>query len=455
MAGLYSALLLKRLQEALRGVLDIQFHILELDSRVGGRVFTHRFTASKNQYYEAGAMRIPNTKTHFLVKQLIHYLNERLPPEDRIKTIPYVIQYKNNRVFVNGVRAHVDERNLLTAEKLHFDDVPAPYKDQTADELLYKVVQPFIELLNEDFDKGWKYILQWDRVSFRYYLEHEYKDKDNDNKPYPPAVVDFIEVLSSQANQYALSFPEMVMQSLDFGEKNWFTIANGMDRLPEGAVKVVGLENITFGAPVYKIENLPNGKMAVWADGDRGTIRGEWDQVLLAIPPAAVRTIRDRPHWSAKKEQALRAMYYEPLYKIGLRFKSRFWEHVKKPSFGGQSISDLATRWIVYPSYGIQETGPGVLLLYSWQSDASLWSSIPPEERVKHALHDLEQIYPKSEGVDVCSEFIEADNTIWADRTPTGDAMFLPGQFSDYFKVANEPEGNIYFAGEHLSLHHT
>ena len=435
--------------------IQLQFHILELDNRTGGRVFTHRFTAAKDQYFEAGAMRIPNTQTHFLVKELIRYLNTKLPSEDHINIIPYVIQQNNNRVFVNGVHTFVNEKDKLTAEELHFDDVPHPYKNKTADELLLKVVKPFIDLLNHNFEEGWKAIMKWDRVSFRYYLENEFKDKDNDNKPYPPAVVDFIEILSSQANQYALSFPEMVMQSLDFGEKDWFTIAGGMDRLPEGAAKVVGLENITYGARVYKIEVLGSGKLAVWADGDRGVVRGEYDNVLLAIPPAAVRMIRDRPHWSPKKEQALRAMYFEPLYKIGLRFKTRFWERVQKPCFGGQSISDQATRWIVYPSYGLHDDGPGVLLLYSWQSDASVWTSIPPNERVKHALRDLAQVYPQTDEIDIYSEFIEADNVAWTNRTPTGDCMFLPGQYSDYFKIAREPEGNIYFAGEHLSRHHT
>ena len=38
---------------------------------------------------------------------------------------------------------------------------------------------------------------------------------------------------------------------------------------------------------------------------------------------------------------------------------------------------------------------------------------------------------------------------------PTGDAMFFPGQFRNLFNIARQPEGNVFFAGEHLSVHHT
>jgi monoamine oxidase len=40
-------------------------------------------------------------------------------------------------------------------------------------------------------------------------------------------------------------------------------------------------------------------------------------------------------------------------------------------------------------------------------------------------------------------------------RQPEVDAMFFPGQFSMLFNVARQPERQMYFAGEHLSVHHT
>lgn len=57
--------------------------------------------------------------------------------------------------------------------------------------------------------------------------------------------------------------------------------------------------------------------------------------------------------------------------------------------------------------------------------------------------------------IDVYDLLIETSDAIWSESTATGDAMFLPGQFRVRFDVARRPEGNIYFAGEHLSYHHT
>ena len=68
-AGLYIALLLSR--EGHRVT------IFEAGNRVGGRIFTHRFSSSdkdEDAYFEAGAMRIPRSSLHRNVYQLIRYL---------------------------------------------------------------------------------------------------------------------------------------------------------------------------------------------------------------------------------------------------------------------------------------------------------------------------------------------------------------------------------------------
>jgi protoporphyrinogen oxidase len=59
MSGLYAAYRLQLSSDP-----SITVSLFELDGRVGGRVKTHRFTAEKDQYFEAGAMRIPSTRMH-------------------------------------------------------------------------------------------------------------------------------------------------------------------------------------------------------------------------------------------------------------------------------------------------------------------------------------------------------------------------------------------------------
>ena len=74
MSGLYSALLL---QQSVPGV---KVKIFEVSDRVGGAVFTYQFSPEPNQYFEAGAMRIPNIAGHRPVFSLIkhHFLQIKL-----------------------------------------------------------------------------------------------------------------------------------------------------------------------------------------------------------------------------------------------------------------------------------------------------------------------------------------------------------------------------------------
>lgn len=66
MAGLYTAMILK--------TLEIPYEILEASNRIGGRVYTHRFSNDPGDYYDVGAMRFPDIpimdRTFKLFRQL-------------------------------------------------------------------------------------------------------------------------------------------------------------------------------------------------------------------------------------------------------------------------------------------------------------------------------------------------------------------------------------------------
>lgn len=231
-----------------------------------------------------------------------------------------------------------------------------------------------------------------------------------------------------------------------------------MSRIAECAATILGHDNIHLGARVHRIAYLEDGLVELAArgpDADRSTT-GTFDAVVLATPPSALHSIVDRPTWSFMKEQSIRGTHFEPLYKMGLHFRSRFWERsAATPMFGGQSTTDLRFRWIVYPSNDIGSDGSGVLLLYSWMTDAMKWAGLSREERIRLCLHDLSRFYADEPDIDVYEQYLEAYDVLWMNEFSGGDAMFLPGQFSRFHKIAKKAEKNIYFAGEHLSKHHT
>ncbi|KAI9441304.1 amine oxidase [Lactarius indigo] len=447
MAGLYAGLLLHKHGH--------RFRIFEGTDRVGGRVHTHYFTQEQDQFFEAGAMRLPCSKFQKYTFDLIDWLRQfRLPQDRKVKLIPYILTATGNRLYVNGVRGDGYQVTSTTPASINWE-VPDHFKNKTAGELLKTAIGPLIEMLEADFDQGFKELVEkYDDFSFRFYLVSVLG--------WPTPVIDFVETVTSQTNQFALSVPEMVMQNMDFNTKDWFTIEHGMSRLPSAMSYLIGYRNITYGARVTGFRNENNGKVTITAVGYNGRIEAKFDRVILAIPPAALKMIADRPRWSIPKELAIRSMHFEALYKMGLRFKTRFWERVgPKPTRGGQSTTDLPIRWVVYPSNGIGEKGAGVLLVYAWMTDATTWLPLTPTERRSLALFCLAEMYndevdPEDHTkIDVYDLLIGTSDAVWSAKTSTGDAMFLPGQFTSRFEPGRKPEGNIFFAGEHLSRHHT
>jgi monoamine oxidase len=259
----------------------------------------------------------------------------------------------------------------------------------------------------------------------------------------------------------------MVMISLDFKTEDWSTIKHGMSRLPWAMAYLLGYRTITYGARVTGVRYAANGGVDIVATGINGSITVNFDKVILAIPPAALKMIADRPRWSVPKELAIRSMYFYPVFKMGLRFKTRFWERIPAKTAGGQSTTDLPIHWIVYPSNGIGTDGPGVLIAYSWMTDASTWLPLTPTERRSLALFCLAEVYndevdpQTNKKINVYDLLIGTADAVWSESTATGCALFLPGQFKARFEPARKPEGpsggskTIFFAGEQLSRIHS
>lgn len=102
MAGLYTGMILDSLK--------IRYHIIEASDRIGGRVYTHRFTDDPGDYYDVGAMRFPDNPimkdTFALFKQLGIEKNPN-PDSDHQEPgqlIPYYLTGHNTPSYYNGHR---------------------------------------------------------------------------------------------------------------------------------------------------------------------------------------------------------------------------------------------------------------------------------------------------------------------------------------------------------------
>ena len=212
-----------------------------------------------------------------------------------------------------------------------------------------------------------------------------------------------------------------------------------------------------------KVESLTHTSQGLVQVGYTNSIRGSltcetFDAVVMAIPPSCIRTMPEKPQWSADLNYALRAIGNAHVSKIGLRFKSRFWERSNlqhPPSFGGQSITVLTSRRFLYPSHGIGEEGPGVLFAYSWASDAEHW--VPKSrssffcETCSSSILKLTSQTSTLEGVIPALEYLDASFVIEWFQHSLGVQNGPPGQFEDLYPILSQPQGNVFSAGRHLS----
>ena len=112
----------------------------------------------------------------------------------------------------------------------------------------------------------------------------------------------------------------------------------------------------------------------------RVSIQGKEDEyfstVVSTVTFSVLRTIdTDGVRMNFNQREAMRSLMYGQSIKVGIKFKTRWWEagiEGTAPQVGGASRTDRQSRVVVYPSYGVNkdgegEEGPGVLMVsYNW-----------------------------------------------------------------------------------------
>lgn len=175
------------------------------------------------------------------------------------------------------------------------------------------------------------------------------------------------------------------------------------------------------------------------------------DYVLMTTTAKAALFLDFNPPLRAKKMEALRSLHYSTSTKAVLSFSKRFWED--DGIRGGKSITDLPSRFIHYPSHSFPGiSGGAVLASYTSSDDAALLQTLPDEELKALVLNDLVKIHGEH------IRHLCTGGTVkkWGlDPYSHGAfAIFTPFQMRDYASVLVQPEGRIYFAGEHTGRPH-
>ncbi|WP_226581318.1 flavin monoamine oxidase family protein [Halobacillus litoralis] len=423
MAGLVAGSLLKKAGHSVK--------IIEGNDRVGGRVYTLREPFTKGQYLDVGAMRFPDT--HNLTFEYIRKFN--LPTNKFNNT--------NDVFFVNGVQTtysmYTQNPNVLGFPLLPDE------QGKTAKELLALAVKPYLDLYENASPKEQERLRQkFDNYSFEDFLR---------NNPIGVSLsqgaIRKVKVLLGIEGFPELSFVDILLDIVRtvFNEDlTFYEIAGGNDLLPQAFLP--GLQsNILFKRKVQQIIQQ-NESISVVAfnrtSREFETFKG--DYVILTVPYSVMQFIDIFPYKSVsfEKWRAIKELNYVSSVKIGLEFKSRFWEKVKI----GNILTDIPLRYTYTPNPGRRV----MLGSYSWGANANLWNSLPENERINEALYGLSKIF----GRQVYEEFDRGASYSWSQNEFSAGCftLFAPNQASDFADDLYLPEGRLHFAGEHTSTFH-
>lgn len=494
-SGLYAALILNSL--------GINYEIFEANKdHVGGRAFTYYFNKNRDpskcqsfyDYVEIGAMRIPKINTRMVGDEswsLVNYLaNSPKVKLNKPKLIKFYYSNDNSIYFYNNRRVFYSDDQLN--DPLGFSDskngglnkgVPDKYAAKAFWTWLELAVKPFTDLIATDPDKAYEFINKYEDNSVRSFLA---SFNSNDLRQsmgfaannetvggkYPQIVIDWIESLDAGTGFYDRSLAETVIDASQFGSPDWVTIDGGLSRLVNAMVEAVDAKNIRLGSKVSRISRSSNQLQITTENG----MSNNYDHVITTVPLGLLQSIDTRDlNFDLKKRIAIRSLIYEASVKIGLKFKTRWWEDPKKmngkPIVGGQTYTDLPMRKVVYPSFGVNCTGmQGNLLIYLWGQDATRFggriggkipSQTPPktdiveDALIQDVLNQLTLIH----GSIVRKEYLNAYFAFdWNENSLSLGAfpLFGPAQFNNLYPsmLKTEVNGTLHFGGDATSVHH-
>jgi monoamine oxidase len=226
-----------------------------------------------------------------------------------------------------------------------------------------------------------------------------------------------------------------------------FQPVGGMGMIGQAFARELG-PLVRYNAKVIEIHQDERGVGVTFEDTaasmSRHTVAADW--CVCTIPLSILKQIP--MNVGQPMIEAIAAVPYGASVKVGLQFKRRFWEQDEQ-IYGGITYTDLPITNISYPSTGYFGGGKGVLLgAYLFGPNATEFTALAPEERIKKAVEYGSQIHPQYH-----EEFENGISVAWH-RSP-----FTLGCFGMWPEEARERhyedlcriDGRIVLAGEHAS----
>ena len=211
----------------------------------------------------------------------------------------------------------------------------------------------------------------------------------------------------------------------------------GMDKIAKAFRDRVA-SVITYGAEVKEIAKVSNGAKILY---EKNGIQVEHnaDYCICTIPTTVLRDIPN--DFSGAHKAEINSFIYSNAAKLAFQSR-RFWEQ-DHSIFGGISWTNQDITQIWYPSNALGSTNGIIIGAYIWGSSASTnFSNQSPQQRINSASLQGNNLHSEYQ-----SEVSKGISVAWRN---------IPFQLGAYglssASTLLNPDDNIIFAGEHLSI---
>ena len=217
-------------------------------------------------------------------------------------------------------------------------------------------------------------------------------------------------------------------------------IEGGNDRLPAAFAEI--LQNrIHYGAPVVRIEQNGRGVRAIvqHANG-RETLSADF--LICTVPFTVLRRIEVSPPFSSVKRRAIEQLNYAAASRVYLQSGTRYW---MKSANGGFEVTE---EFQIFDATFSQPGNRGIMMLYALGDVARHIEQLTPDQRIQYGLLEAEKSY-----AGMSANFERGFSWCWGEVpwARGAFAVYRPDQWTTLYPAAVRAEGQIHFAGEHLS----